>query len=91
MSVSSPYIVRAGDVPAYSPAGHTGTRNYRLVAPGVNGARFMEVVLGHWDSWEDDAIVADKTTGLYAHPEKVHRLDHRAKCAIKEWTSLTSK
>ena len=38
---------------------------------------FMEVVLGHWDSWEDDAIVCDKTTGLYAHPEKVHRLDHR--------------
>ena len=38
---------------------------------------FMEVVLGHWDSWEDDAIVCDKTTGLYAHPDKVHRLDHR--------------
>jgi len=37
---------------------------------------FMEVVLGHWDSWEDDAIVADKDTGLYAHPDKVHRLDH---------------
>jgi FMN-dependent oxidoreductase (nitrilotriacetate monooxygenase family) len=38
---------------------------------------FMEVVLGHWDSWEDDAIVCDKATGLYAHPDKVHRLDHR--------------
>ena len=37
---------------------------------------FMEVVLGHWDSWEDDAIVADKDSGLYAQPEKVHRLDH---------------
>ena len=46
MSESSPYIVRAGEVPAYSPAGHTGTRNYRLVAPGVNGARFMEVEIG---------------------------------------------
>src|SRR6184192_109577 len=38
---------------------------------------FMEVVLGHWDSWEDDAIVQDKATGLFAIPEKVHRLDHR--------------
>jgi FMN-dependent oxidoreductase (nitrilotriacetate monooxygenase family) len=38
---------------------------------------FMEVVHGHWDSWEDGAIVADKATGLYAHPEKVHRLDHK--------------
>ena len=38
---------------------------------------FMQVVLGHWDSWEDDAIVCDKAIGLYAHPDKVHRLDHR--------------
>jgi FMN-dependent oxidoreductase (nitrilotriacetate monooxygenase family) len=37
---------------------------------------FMEVVLGHWDSWEDGALVVDKKTGLFAHPEKVHRLDH---------------
>ncbi len=29
---------------------------------------FMEVVLGHWDLWDDDAIVADKQTGLFAHP-----------------------
>ena len=25
---------------------------------------FMEIVLGHWDAWEDDAIVQDKATGL---------------------------
>ena len=25
---------------------------------------FMEVVLGHWDSWEDDALVYDRTRGL---------------------------
>lgn len=37
---------------------------------------FMEVVFGHWHSWEDDAIVQDKATGLFADPEKVHRLDH---------------
>src|SRR5947209_8680401 len=36
---------------------------------------FMDVVMGHWDSWEDGAIVADRTTGLFAHPDKVHRLD----------------
>jgi FMN-dependent oxidoreductase (nitrilotriacetate monooxygenase family) len=38
---------------------------------------FMEVVMGHWDAWEDGAIVADKVTGLFAHPEKVHRLDYK--------------
>ena len=37
---------------------------------------FMEVVLGHWDAWEDDAIVQDKASGLFAQPDKVHRLDH---------------
>jgi quercetin dioxygenase-like cupin family protein len=42
----TPYIVRPEDVPSYSPANHSGTRNHRLVAPGVNGAQFMEVILG---------------------------------------------
>src|ERR1700734_1402134 len=37
---------------------------------------FLEVVTGHWDSWDDDAIVLDKKTGLFAHPDKVRRLDH---------------
>src|SRR3954468_20774699 len=40
---------------------------------------FMQVVLGHWDAWDDDAIVQDKATGLFAHPEKVHRLDHQGR------------
>ena len=37
---------------------------------------FMEVVLGHWDTWDDDAIVADKAAGVFAQSEKVKRLDH---------------
>jgi FMN-dependent oxidoreductase (nitrilotriacetate monooxygenase family) len=37
---------------------------------------FMEVVLGHWDSWEDDALIVDKASGRFADPSKVHRLDH---------------
>jgi FMN-dependent oxidoreductase (nitrilotriacetate monooxygenase family) len=40
---------------------------------------FMEVVFGHWDAWEDDAIVQDKASGLFAHPQKVHRLDHQGR------------
>lgn len=38
---------------------------------------FMEVVLGHWDTWEDDAIKSDRASGLFADPAKVHRLDHK--------------
>jgi len=40
---------------------------------------FMEVVLGHWDSWDDDAVAADKVNNLYAHPEKVRRIDYKGK------------
>jgi FMN-dependent oxidoreductase (nitrilotriacetate monooxygenase family) len=38
---------------------------------------FLEVVRGHWRSWDDDALVADRTSGLFADPDKVRRLDHR--------------
>jgi FMN-dependent oxidoreductase (nitrilotriacetate monooxygenase family) len=40
---------------------------------------FMEIVLGHWDAWEDDAIIQDKATGLFAKSEKVHRLDYEGR------------
>lgn len=40
---------------------------------------FMEVVLGHWDTWDDGAIIVDKTTARYADPGKVKRLDHKGK------------
>jgi FMN-dependent oxidoreductase (nitrilotriacetate monooxygenase family) len=40
---------------------------------------FMEVVLGHWDTWDDGAIIVDKRSGRYADPAKVKRLDHRGK------------
>ena len=40
---------------------------------------FMEVVLGHWDSWDDDAIVVDKASGLFAHPEKERQLDYKGR------------
>jgi len=40
---------------------------------------FMEVVLGHWDTWDDGAIIVDKKTGRYADPAKVKRLDHKGR------------
>ena len=38
---------------------------------------FMEVVLGHWDCWEDGALIIDKVSGRFADPTKVKRLDHQ--------------
>jgi len=37
---------------------------------------FLDVVKQLWDSWETEAVVADKTTGQYADPTRIHRLDH---------------
>ena len=31
---------------------------------------FLEVVLGHWNSWEDGAILNDKINNRFANPEK---------------------
>ena len=39
---------------------------------------FMEVVLGHWDTWEDDALIVDKQ-GRFGDGKKVHRLGHKGK------------
>lgn len=38
---------------------------------------FMQVVLGHWDSWDDDALLVDKASNEFADPGKVRRLDHK--------------
>ena len=40
---------------------------------------FLEVVMAHWDTWDDGALVIDKTTGLFAHPEMVRRADHKGR------------
>jgi FMN-dependent oxidoreductase (nitrilotriacetate monooxygenase family) len=38
---------------------------------------FMQVVHGHWDSWDEDALILDRDRGRFADPAKVHRLEHR--------------
>jgi quercetin dioxygenase-like cupin family protein len=40
------YVVRPSELDSYSPANHTGTKNTRLVSAALNGARYMEVILG---------------------------------------------
>jgi FMN-dependent oxidoreductase (nitrilotriacetate monooxygenase family) len=39
---------------------------------------FIDAVTALWDSWEDDAIIGDKTTGVFADSDKVHPIDHKA-------------
>jgi N-acetyl-S-(2-succino)cysteine monooxygenase len=40
---------------------------------------FAEVVTGLWDSWDEDAFIRDKESGVYFDPAKMHVLDHRGK------------
>lgn len=42
----------------------------------VRAAEFVEVATALWDSWEDDALVLDTVTGVFAEPAKVHTIDH---------------
>ncbi|WP_042387101.1 LLM class flavin-dependent oxidoreductase [Streptacidiphilus melanogenes] len=40
---------------------------------------FLQVAKALWDSWEAEAVVADKAAGRYADPARLHRLDHRGR------------
>jgi quercetin dioxygenase-like cupin family protein len=61
VNAKSPYIIRASEVVPYSPANHTGTKNYRLVGPHVNGAKHLEIVLGD--------IERNEGAPAHAHPD----------------------
>ncbi|WP_128932028.1 LLM class flavin-dependent oxidoreductase [Bradyrhizobium zhanjiangense] len=37
---------------------------------------YLKVVKGLWDSWEDDALVADPQSGVFMDPSKMHTLNH---------------
>jgi FMN-dependent oxidoreductase (nitrilotriacetate monooxygenase family) len=40
---------------------------------------FLEATHGLWDTWEDDALVLDRATPVFADPAKVHELDYEGK------------
>ena len=44
---------------------------------------FTRIVTGLWDSWDDDAFVRDKESGLFFHPEGMHALNHKG-----QWYSV---
>lgn len=40
---------------------------------------YLEVAKGLWDSWEDDAFVRDKESGVFFDRDKLHTLNHKGK------------
>ncbi|MGC1301196.1 MAG: LLM class flavin-dependent oxidoreductase [Caulobacteraceae bacterium] len=42
-------------------------------------AEFLEVAKALWDSLEDEALLLDKDSGMFADPRRVHRIEHAGK------------
>jgi FMN-dependent oxidoreductase (nitrilotriacetate monooxygenase family) len=40
------------------------------------GREFAHVVLGLWDSWDDDAFQRDRDSGIFFDSDRMHLLDH---------------
>lgn len=40
-------------------------------------AEFTDVVHELWDSWEDEALIAEKESGRFLDPDRVHRINFR--------------
>jgi FMN-dependent oxidoreductase (nitrilotriacetate monooxygenase family) len=50
-----------------------------LIKHGDRYARaheYMDVCMKLWNSWDDDAIIMDTDTGIFADPAKVHPINH---------------
>ncbi|GHC71147.1 LLM class flavin-dependent oxidoreductase [Limoniibacter endophyticus] len=66
---------------AVTTANPTAAANFGTVHPDHSkryeiAEEFLTVVRGLWDCWADDAIIADRETGVYIDPAKVRALDH---------------
>ncbi|GAA4074606.1 LLM class flavin-dependent oxidoreductase [Streptomyces shaanxiensis] len=64
-------------------AGAEAARNFGLDAEPAHAERyaraaeFLDVAQKLWDSWEDDAVVADKAAGVWGDDAKIHPPRHR--------------
>jgi N-acetyl-S-(2-succino)cysteine monooxygenase len=45
----------------------------------ARAAEFVDVVKGLWDSWEPDAFLLDRSSGLFYDEKKKHTLDHKGR------------
>ncbi|MDQ0680034.1 FMN-dependent oxidoreductase (nitrilotriacetate monooxygenase family) [Arthrobacter pascens] len=64
-------------------AGDAAAKNFSLAGQPAHSQRyeraaeFLDVAKKLWNSWEDDAIVADKAAGVWADSSRVHPANHR--------------
>ncbi|MET8947924.1 LLM class flavin-dependent oxidoreductase [Streptomyces sp. NPDC004542] len=66
-------------------AGAEAARNFGLDAEPAHAERyaraaeFLDVAAKLWDSWEDDAVVADKAAGVWGDDARIHPPRHRGR------------
>jgi len=88
---------RAGWQP--SDVAHPGrgrpVRPLRTAAPAEvlwrEAGEAVEVVVRLWDSWEDDAVIRDVSTGRYVDRDKLHYIDSAGELLSVRGPSITPR
>jgi FMN-dependent oxidoreductase (nitrilotriacetate monooxygenase family) len=69
VTTSAPQAAQNFGLPEHPPHGERYER----------AKEFLDIVTKLWDSWEDDALVIDPTSGIFADADKIHAIDHVGK------------
>jgi alkanesulfonate monooxygenase SsuD/methylene tetrahydromethanopterin reductase-like flavin-dependent oxidoreductase (luciferase family) len=68
-----------------------GLRDVSHVALFDEAAEYVDVVRRLWDSWEDDAIIRDVTSGRYVDTDKLHYIDFAGQYFSVKGPSITPR
>ena len=58
---------------------HGRDKHYAHADRYDRAAEFAKVVTGLWDSWDEDAFIRDKESGVYYDTDRLHVLNHKGK------------
>ena len=86
---------RAGWQPRVSVTPHEaalfGRRDGSQIPLFEEAVEYVDVVRRLWDSWEDDAVIRDVTTGRYVDTDKLHYIDFTGKYFSVKGPSITPR
>jgi alkanesulfonate monooxygenase SsuD/methylene tetrahydromethanopterin reductase-like flavin-dependent oxidoreductase (luciferase family) len=68
-----------------------GRRDGSQIPLFEEAAEYVDVVRRLWDSWEDDAVIRDVTTGRYVDTDKLHYIDFTGKYFSVKGPSITPR
>ena len=86
---------RAGWQPRVSVTTHEaalfGRRDGSQIPLFEEAVEYVDVVRRLWDSWEDDAVIRDVSTGRYVDTDKLHYIDFTGKYFSVKGPSITPR